>query len=221
VPDVTRTLLVDLDGTLVDSVPDIAAALNRLGLAPPFADAEVTQMIGDGLGALLARACTARGQVLTPELSEAFMADYHAHAADQTRVYEGVLPTLRNMVVDGWCIAVCTNKPEDIARSILRKLGFSGLIAAIGGGDSFPVRKPDPGHLVATLQSADGTLEQAVMVGDHFNDVTAARAAGIPCIFAGWGYGPITMSAGASAIAMNFADVHGLAARLLVRQEDE
>jgi phosphoglycolate phosphatase len=218
--NVTRTLLLDLDGTLVDSVPDIAGALNRLGMPPKFSDEEVARMVGDGVDALLQRACAARGQTVTSEISAAFKADYHAHAADKTRVYDGVLTTLRNMVVDGWCIAVCTNKPEEMARTILQTLGFSGLISAIGGGDSFPVRKPDPGHLLATLAAADGTQEQAVMVGDHFNDVTAARAAGIPCIFAGWGYGPITMSAGASAIAMQFSDVHGLAARLLVPQED-
>jgi phosphoglycolate phosphatase len=218
--NVTRTLLLDLDGTLVDSVPDIAAAVNRLGMTPRFSDEEVTRMVGDGVDALLQRACAARGQAVTQQISSSFKSDYHAHAADNSRVYDGVLPTLRNMVVDGWCVAVCTNKPEEMARSILQKLGFAGLISAIGGGDSFPVRKPDPGHLIATLRAADGTLEQAVMVGDHFNDVTAARAAGIPCIFAGWGYGPITMSAGASAIAMQFSDVHGLAARLLAPQQD-
>jgi len=211
-----RTLLLDLDGTLVDSVPDLVRALNRLGVMLPFAEEEVAQMVGDGMETLFHRACTLRGVAATPALMANFMAGYQAHAAEASRPYEGVLPTLRRMIVDGWCLAVCTNKPEAMARVVLQGLGFSGLLSAIGGGDSFSVKKPDPRHLLATLQSADGSVEQAVMVGDHANDVAAARGAGIPCIFAAWGYGPVRMAAGASAIAMRFSDVHGLAARLII-----
>ncbi len=88
-------------------------------------------------------------------------------------------------------MAVCTNKPEAAARKLLEELGLADRFAALGGGDSFPVRKPDPRHLLATLAAAGADRQRAVMIGDHRNDVQAAAGAGVPCIFAGWGYGPV------------------------------
>jgi phosphoglycolate phosphatase len=198
---VTRpTLLLDLDGTLVHSVPDIAAALNRLMLArslAPFSDAETALMVGDG--------------VAIPEYS----ADYVAHAADATQTFPGVPETLHALAGEGWRLAVCTNKPEAAARTLLAALGLAPLFAAIGGGDSFPVRKPDPAHLLATLRQAGGEVERAVMAGDHANDVAAAHGAGLPCIFAAWGYGPIAMAAGAEAVAQSVPEMAVIARRLL------
>ena len=94
-------------------------------------------------------------------------------------------------------------------------LGLQPLLAAIGGGDSFPVRKPDPAHLLATLEAAGGVPDRAVMAGDHANDVVAARGAGLPCIFAAWGYGPLAMADGATAVARDIADMAAIARRLL------
>ena len=93
--------------------------------------------------------------------------------------------------------------------------GPGALFAAIGGGDSFPVRKPDPAHLLATLEAAGGEPAHAVMAGDHANDVAAARGAGVPCIFAAWGYGPPSMAEGAVAVAQDFAEMVTIARRLL------
>jgi phosphoglycolate phosphatase len=214
----TRTLLLDLDGTLVDSVPDLAAALNRLmqarGLAA-FDLAAVARMVGDGVAALLARAFATRAAVQDAAALPDFLADYTAHAADATRPFPGVEAGLDRLAAGGWRLAVCTNKPEAAARALLRALRLESRFAAIGGGDSFPVRKPDPAHLLATLAAAGGAPARALMAGDHHNDVAAGAGAGIPCIFAAWGYGPAAMAAGAAATAASFAELVIQAERLL------
>jgi phosphoglycolate phosphatase len=204
---VIRTLLLDLDGTLVHSVPDLAAALNRLmgarGLAG-FSHPETAAMVGDGVAKLVERAFAARGRTPDAGAVAEFSADYLVHSAVETRPYPGVSDGLHALADEGWKLAVCTNKPERAARALLAALGLAERFAAIGGGDSFPVRKPDPGHLLATLKAAGGEPAHAVMAGDHANDVAAARGAGVPCIFAGWGYGPLAMAEGAAAVADDF-----------------
>lgn len=213
-----RTLLLDLDGTLVDSVPDLGAALNRLmearGLAP-FSLAETASFVGDGVARLVERALMARHQEPEPEAVRIFSEDYAAHAVDQTRLYPDVLQTLQALRREGWRLAVCTNKLEGAARILLSALGVGPLLDAVGGGDSFPVRKPDPAHVLATLRAAGGDRRAAVMAGDHRNDVAAARAAGLPSIFAAWGYGPAAMSAGATAVATSFPEMAAVARGLL------
>jgi len=214
----TRTLLLDLDGTLVDSVPDLAAALNRLMAARGLGEFDhraVTAMVGDGAAALLARAFAARGTVPDETALEDFLADYTANAAVETRPFPGVEAGLQALAASGWRLAVCTNKPEAAARALLAALGLEASFAAIGGGDSFPVRKPDPAHLTATLDAAGGTPSRALMAGDHHNDVAAAAGAGMPCIFAAWGYGPAAMGAGAVAVATSFEELVGMAEALL------
>jgi phosphoglycolate phosphatase len=212
-----RTLIFDLDGTLVDSVPDLAAAVNRLmaGRAlPGFTEAAVTAMVGDGAAALVTRAFAAHGRPPDSAALDDFLADYGAHAAIASRPYPGVVDLLPVLAAQGWRLAVCTNKPEAPARTLLAALGLAPFFAAVGGGDSFATRKPDPGHLLGTLAAAGGAAAQALMVGDHHNDVAAARAAGIPAIFAAWGYGTPAMAEGAAATAAAFTDVPAIAERL-------
>lgn len=213
-------MLLDLDGTLVNSVPDLTASLNRVlmprGLAR-FDEAEVAPFIGDGVPALVRRALRARGQAESQDILDAFLADYGANASVATKPYPGVTEGLTTLRDQGWRLAVCTNKPEAPARELLAALGLLPLLAAVGGGDSFPVRKPDPAHLLETLRVAGGEPAAAVSLGDHRNDVLAAQGAGVPCIFAGWGYGPRSMAEGAWAVAECFADVPGLAGTLLTR----
>ena len=214
----TRTLVLDLDGTLVDSVPDLTAALDRLmaarGLAG-FAEAEVMGMVGDGVRVLVERGLAARGQVPDDTAVADFLADYGANAAVRTRAFPGVPETLAALAGAGWRLALCTNKPEAPARTLLAALGLEGFFAAIGGGDSFAVRKPDPGHLLATLQAAGGAPGRAVMAGDHHNDMLAAAGLGMPAIFAAWGYGGPEVGAHAAAVAQRFSDLPGIATRLL------
>ncbi len=214
----TRTLVFDLDGTLVHSVPDLAAALNRLmrarGLGV-FSHAETALMVGDGVAKLVERAFAARGGVQDRGAVAEFSTDYAAHAAEETRAYPRVAEGLRSLAAEGWRLAVCTNKLEAAARSLLAALGLEGYFEAIGGGDSFAVRKPDPAHLLATLSAAGGDAARAVMAGDHVNDVAAARGAGLPCIFAAWGYGPPAMAEGAAAVAHDFDELVDTARRLV------
>jgi phosphoglycolate phosphatase len=213
-PDrVLRCAVFDLDGTLVDSAPDLHAALDRLMAVkrlPGFARAEVVGMIGDGVRVLLERAYAARSIALDEADLQHFMTDYEANAAVLTRAFDGIPELLGGLRDAGWRLAVCTNKPEGAARVLLSGLGLDGHFSALGGGDSFPMRKPDPGHLRATLAAAGAAPEDAVMIGDHRNDIDAARGAGVRAIFAGWGYGPHSMAGGAPIAA----DVTGLRALL-------
>lgn len=211
-----RTLLLDLDGTLVDSAPDLRTALNRLMAArglSPFSLAEVTAMVGDGARALVERALAARARPFEPTALDAFLDDYTRHAAVETRPYAGIEAALDTLGDSGWRLAVCTNKPEAAARELLEALGLARRFAALGGGDSFATRKPDPRHLLETLARAGAGAEGAAMVGDHRNDVAAARAAGLPVVFAGWGYGPAAMADGAP-VAATPAELPGLLRQL-------
>ena len=171
--------------------------------------------VGDGVARLVQRAFQARGQEPDLDAVAAYSADYTAHATEASRPFAGVPELLRSLRDDGWKLAVCTNKPEAAARVLLEGLGLASLLAAIGGGDSFPVRKPDPAHLLGTLHAAGGTADRAVMAGDHANDVAAARGAGLPCIFAAWGYGRPEMAEGAAAVAHTPAEMVSIARRLL------
>jgi phosphoglycolate phosphatase len=187
-----RWMLLDLDGTLVNSVPDLASALNRSLMARglvPLSPTLVQSFVGDGLKVLLERGFAQYGLVPDTATLAEFLDDYGAHAAVDTRAYPGVTEGLQRLREEGWTLAVCTNKAQAAARSLLAGLSLADHFAVVGGGDSFPVRKPDPGHLLATLSAAGGTVDRCVMVGDHPNDILAAVGAGIPAIWARWGYG--------------------------------
>ena len=191
------TLLFDLDGTLVDSLPDLNGALNlmltELGRAP-LADHQVRLMVGDGAAKLVERALETGGGVPAEpglaDLVERFLALYRACATETTRPFPEVERTLEGLRREGWRLAVCTNKPERESRQILDELGLSPLFETVGGGDSFDVRKPAAGHLLGLLDRLAATPGRAIMVGDSRNDVLAARNAGLPVVLVSYGYGP-------------------------------
>ena len=213
-----RTLLLDLDGTLVDTVPDLAAAVNRLMRArslPMFTREQVASMIGDGVSVLVTRAFAAVGRQPDATAVADFVADYTANVAVESKLYPDVLPILTCLTRDGWRLAVCTNKPERAARTLLQAMGVLPLLCAVAGGDSFSARKPDPAHLLATLTLAAGTSDAALMLGDHRNDMVAARAARIPGIFAAWGYGSPGMADASTAVAQDITEAAAIANRLL------
>ena len=212
------TLVFDLDGTLVDSLPDLRASLNRLLAArhlAPLAPDAVAAMIGDGAAALVERGMAARGQTATAADLDDFLADYGAHAAEASRPFADVHTTLEQLHTAGWRLAVCTNKPQAAAQKLLTSLDLLRFFDAVGGGDSFPTRKPDPAHLLASIALAGGDRHASLMVGDHRNDIQAAHGAGVRAIFALWGYGSPAMQAGAAATAHAINDVPRIAAGLL------
>ncbi len=212
-------LLLDLDGTLVDSAPDLAGALNQLraeqGLAALRLDA-VKAMIGDGVAKLVERG---HPPAATPaqfdQLVARYVALYHKRQTALTRPYPGVVETLRALGDEGWRLALCTNKPEAASREILAAFGLDDLFATIGGGDSFAVRKPAAGHPLATLARMAAPPGSAVMVGDSPNDVLSARSAGLPVIVVGYGYSRVPPAAlGADALIERFAELPAALAAL-------
>lgn len=189
------TFVFDLDGTLVDTAPDLAAATNHvlgsIGLNA-ISEANIRPHVGHGALAMIAHAAAAHGRTLserdTYDLFELFLAYYSAHLADSSRPYDDVITTLEMLRGEGARLAVCTNKIEAHARSLLDALGMTNLFAAITGRDSLGVWKPDPGHLTGTVSLARGNASQCIMIGDSETDIKTAKAAGAPVIAVDFGY---------------------------------
>jgi phosphoglycolate phosphatase len=192
-----ETLIFDLDGTLVDSAPDLASAVNALLAgygASPLTEAEVRAMIGDGAGMLVARALAMReigGS--DPDFQQAalarFLEFYDRCLIDRTRPYPRVVETLAELRRRGFRMAVCTNKPLAPSRRILAALDLERFFGAVIGGDSLPTQKPAPEPLLAAIAHLNGTAEGAVMIGDSANDILCARAAGVAAILIHSDYG--------------------------------
>jgi phosphoglycolate phosphatase len=206
-------LLFDLDGTLVDSVGDLAAAVNallgELGRAP-LSETAITAMVGDGVTALVERALAASGGPAPTGTAPVarFAALYEAHATRLTRPYSGVVTVLAGLAGTGIAMAVCTNKLERVARQVIDGLGLGAFFPLVLGGDSLPFRKPDPRFLRAALDRLGAAPARAAMVGDHRNDVLAAQAAGLKAIFASYGYGGASLGAlRPDAVIDHFADL--------------
>ena len=217
-----RDLIFDLDGTLIDSAPDLAHALNRL-LAefgrPPLDLATVRRMVGDGAPELVRRALTAGGAVVDPtampELFERYRGFYLATATLSTRAYPGVKETLAALRAAGYRMVVCTNKFQKPTMKILDFLDLTGFFDGVAGGDVVPARKPDPRHLLAALALVGGGPDQAVMIGDGINDVSAAKAAGIPTLLLDSGYGEIAADKlGGDGLLSAFSEIPAALARL-------
>jgi phosphoglycolate phosphatase len=189
-----RHLVFDLDGTLVDSAPDLATALNGL-LAefgkPALAETTVRAMVGDGAGVLVQRGLEASGlgDADQPAALKRFLALYRDCLIDRTRAYPEVEATLERLQADGHKLAVCTNKPYDPTQRILKALELDRFFAAVIGGDSLPKRKPDPEPLLAAIAGLGGTASDAVMIGDSANDMLCARAAKVTAILIPSDYG--------------------------------
>jgi phosphoglycolate phosphatase len=189
------TLVLDLDGTLVDTAPDLMRALNVVleseGMAPVALGASIA-MVGLGARAMIESAFAAAGKVpgeakLT-ELMARFIQHYSTHIADHSRPFPGAEAALGRFSNAGWRLAICTNKLEGLARQLLQALGLAKRFSAITGQDTFGFRKPDPRHLVETIRAAGGEPGNAVMVGDSRTDIDCARAAGIPVVAVNFGY---------------------------------
>ncbi|MFG1479186.1 phosphoglycolate phosphatase [Xanthobacter sp. V4C-4] len=185
----------DLDGTLVDTAPDLLNTLDQVlaghGL-PPVDRTAARNMIGGGARVLIQRALDSAGVPVSDtdlaELNQRFLAHYAAHIADESRPFPGLLPALDRLADTGARLCVCTNKLEHLARSLLDALDLTSRFAVVTGGDTYEKPKPDPLPLTATIAAAGGALGSAIMVGDSITDIRAARATGVPVIAVSFGY---------------------------------
>ena len=189
------TVVFDLDGTLVDTAPDLIETLNvvfaRDGL-PPVEYAAARDMIGGGARRMIESGLKLEGRTLADGVVDRMFADfieyYAAHIADRSQPFPGLDAALDRLAARGCRFAVCTNKLEGLSRLLLEALGLTSRFAAICGQDTFGIQKPDPEILRRTIQAADGELQRAVMVGDSGTDIATARAAGIPVVAVDFGY---------------------------------
>jgi phosphoglycolate phosphatase len=195
------TIVFDLDGTLIDTAPDLVDTLNLIlaqeGL-PAVAFDVARNMVGGGARGMIERALAAEGRSCSAaeidRLYKSFIAHYSSHIADRSRPFPGLETTLDQLAGLGHRLAVCTNKLEWLSVQLLKSLELAGRFAAICGQDTFGIQKPDPEVLRLTVRRAGGELARAVMIGDSKTDVYTARAAGIPVIAVDFGYSDVPMA---------------------------
>lgn len=192
----TAPLVVfDLDGTLIDTAPDLVASLNHTIAAAdlePVTYADLTHLVGHGARAMIERSFALRGKPLVeedyPAMLERFITFYSDTMPGDSRPFPGLFAALDRLAAAGFQLAVCTNKMEGLARTLLERLEMTDRFAAITGGDTFTVRKPDAAHLLGTVERAGGDPARTLMVGDSLNDFLVARNAGIPSLGVPFGY---------------------------------
>lgn len=209
-----RTVLFDLDGTLIDSAPDLIGALDALLAAhgrAPVGIADGRRMIGDGAAKLVERGFAARGGAPAPlgKLVESFLEVYERRLTRETCAFDGVVPTLEALQAAGLALGVCTNKPDHATRMLLEALDLARFFTAVVGGDG--IRKPDPDPLHRCLAALGGTREHALFVGDSPVDLAAARAAGMPIVLVSFGYTAVpARELGADRVIDRFDDLVAL-----------
>lgn len=188
-------IVFDLDGTLVHTAPDLLDSLNHclasVDIAPVHEN-EINRIVGFGSRVMIERAYAVRQRQLAPgqldELQAMFLEHYTDNVPGRSHPYPGVIEAIARFQNAGYVAAICTNKLEGMSKSLLSALGIAQHFKAICGSDTFPVRKPDPGHLLSTIAMAGADPNRAVMVGDSRTDIDTAKAAGIPVIAVDFGY---------------------------------
>ncbi|MGE0628851.1 MAG: HAD family hydrolase [Hyphomicrobiaceae bacterium] len=219
------TLVFDLDGTLVDTAPDLICATNHvLGLRNlvPVEGDEVRPYVSFGARRMIEHALSLRSHQLPPEevdhLLGEFLDFYVDNIAVESRPFELVPELLDAFAGRGLRLAVCTNKQEEMSRRLLTELGLADRFQAICGRDTFPVCKPHPDHLTGAISRSGGSAVRAVMVGDSETDVRTARAAKIPIIGVTFGYSDVSMrDLQADAVIDHYAEFEGALAQILPR----
>ena len=220
------TIAFDLDGTLVETAPDLIGTLNRmLGARDiPRMPVEAAQhLVGHGALALLRHgfqeAGAAWNEAKAPALLEEFLADYLANIAVHSRPYDGVVETLERLAARGAILCVATNKRTDLSVALIGALGLGRHFAVVCGPDRVSARKPDGAHVREAVQLAGGDPARAVMVGDGAPDVQAAKAAGVPCVVVSFGYTPIPAAElGGDVLIDRFGELEGAIERLVDTQ---
>lgn len=220
------TIAFDLDGTLVDTLGDLHAALNlvleREGL-PPASLEEVRRLVGQGARTLIIRALGAHGvhpgEIEIDRLTAAYIAAYAENIAVHSRPFPGLSDALETLKDMGATLCVCTNKRTDLSVQLLGAIGLLQHFAAVAGADAAPNRKPHPDHYLAAIRMAHGDPVRSIMVGDSINDVAAAHAAGAPAVVYAFGYADTAPDLlGADAVFTHFTELPDLVVRLIGAQ---
>jgi len=190
----------DLDGTLIDTAPDLVDSLNYTIAArdlEPVTYADLTHLVGHGARAMIERSFALRGAPLNngdlQPMLDRFIDHYRSGMPGRSAPYPGLVAALDRLGSVGVVLAVCTNKMESLARPLIEMLGLADRFAAITGGDTFAVRKPDAEHLFGTIRLAGGDPARTVMIGDSLNDIKVAANAGIPSIGVPFGYSDVAV----------------------------
>jgi phosphoglycolate phosphatase len=218
------TIAFDLDGTLVDTAPDLHRALAvvmRTEGLPPASLHDVRAFVGQGAHSLIVRAFTVHGVYLPPERVDQLVDDYTAalvvDIAGHSAPYPGLVPALEALTAAGATLCVCTNKRTHLSNLLLDALGLSRHFAAIVGADSVKNRKPHPDHFIAAVRAAHGDPARAMMVGDSINDVATAKAANAPVAVYAHGYTDTAPALlGADTVFNQYDELPDLAVRLLL-----
>jgi phosphoglycolate phosphatase len=220
------TIIFDLDGTLVDTAPDLIDTLNtilgREGL-PTIPDNEARALIGHGARRMLEGGVAVAGRPVDDfdRMYSDFITYYADHLADRSRPFPGVEAALDTLAGRGSTFAVCTNKLEWLSVRLLTSLGLAERFAAICGQDTFGVQKPHPEALLGTLRRAGGSLERAVMVGDSQTDIATARAALMPVVAVDFGYTDVPVrELGPDKIISHYSDLPEAIEMLLQTRDD-
>lgn len=192
------TIVFDLDGTLVDTAPDLFDATNHalasLSLSP-IPGAQLRNWISYGARRMLVEALVCHGRELPDieidKLLETFLEYYAGNLANRSRPYHGAVEALETLHARGARLAICTNKREALSLRLLDALSLTSRFAGIAGRDTFPVYKPHPDHLFGAIRLASGNPDRAVMIGDSATDVATAKAASIPVVAVSFGYSSV------------------------------
>jgi phosphoglycolate phosphatase len=224
-PFADATIVFDLDGTLIDSAPDLIAALNHVLTSEgrrSLAGVDVRMLVGHGARVLIERGFAETGEAVASDrleaLTQRFVDYYAAHIAVGTRPFPGAEAALQRLAAAGARLAVLTNKYEGLTLSVLKALGLTPYFAAIVGADTLAVRKPDPQSYIETVARAGGRVNRSVMVGDSPTDIATARAAKVPVIGVTFGYTPVPPTTfGADALIAHFDELDAALGALLPR----
>lgn len=214
------TIVFDLDGTLVDTAPDLTNALNdvlaRRGHEPVSIEV-IRGCVGHGAQVMIEQALAragAEGDV--DRMLAEFLIHYETNIARESRPYPGAIAALDRLAAQGARLAICTNKRESLSRLLIQQLEIEHYFTALAGRDTFPVAKPHPGHLTGTIALAGGDPSRSVMIGDSDIDLRTAKAAAVPAILVSFGYGACPLDGFApEAVIDHFDQLDGHAARLL------
>lgn len=223
------TVVFDLDGTLVDTAPDLVATLNVIlkGIdLEAISYDEARNFVGGGARAMIERGVGAQGRALPAgeidRLTGDFIAYYSAHLADHSRPFPGLEAALDELAAGGCRLAVCSNKFERLSVPLLAALGLTGRFAAVCGPDTFGVHKPNPAILLGTIARAGGLPERAVMIGNSATDIATARAAAIPVVAVDFGYTEIPVrELGPDAVVSRCSELPAVISGILKAARDQ